>query len=361
MKKILTFTIIFGLVCFWILHLRNTVSPMAGGYSSKRTPMVDVANQGTQSTNSHPSISFAGKYPRWEGSRSTSLDDSRWDVWRARQKSDPEWQGKMPIDFYGKVVDFEGQSIPDAKILFTWNDLSPNGSSQLATKSDANGLFSLINAEGKFLEVQIDKNGYYNSRLNPHGFEYAQFSDERFYQPDSQNPVIFHLRKKGQAEAIVHRETLYGLKIDGTPQYLNLMTGKKVTGGPPSGDISISLTRSPAGDTHNFDWTLNLSGIGAAGFIESSDEFMFMAPDSGYQSSIAIHELAGASDYVRRVSRNYYVRLADGTTYGRINVDIRPQYNDEGAIDLTLYLNPNGSRNLEYDRGQNSALAPANP
>jgi hypothetical protein len=363
MKKLLIFAVILGLSgLLWFLYSRRSIgSAIAAAGSEQRTPALSAASATTPSAFIQTLGSLTGKYPRWEGARSADLNDPRWAVWRDRQKRDPAWQGKIAIDFYGKVVDFDGQPIADAKILFTLNDLSLSGSSQSATVSDASGLFSLTNAEGKFLDVQINKEGYYTSRLNPNGFEYAQFSDERFYQPDSNNPVVFRLQKKGQAEAIIHRETLYGLKIDGTQQYIDLMTGKKTTGGQPLGDISVSLVRSPPGDTHNFGWTLNLAGIGAAGFVQSSDEFMFTAPDSGYQSSIAIREQVDASDYARRVDRNYYVRLADGTTYARINVDIRPQYNDEGAIDLTLFLNPTGSRNLEYSPIQNSAKTPANP
>jgi hypothetical protein len=293
--------------------------------------------------------SISNTYPRWEGGRSTSLNDPRWEIYRQRQKSDPNWQWKMPIEFYGKVVDERNQTIGGAKTTFVWNDLSNEGSSQSETQSDENGLFSLQNVTGKILSVTVEKSGYYSSKMDPYGFDYAAFWEENFYQPNPSDPVVFHLRKKGEAEPLVFRQTLYGLKPDGTPQYIDLGTGKKVTGGRPVGDIMIRLYRSPSGDPNKFDWTLTLQGVGAAGLVESHDEFMFEAPDSGYENTIQIKEHVGDPDYQRQITANYYIRLSDGKTYARIEAEIRPKYNDQGAVDLALYLNPSGSRNLEFD------------
>ena len=288
-------------------------------------------------------------YPRWEGGRSTGLGDPRWKIVNEREKLDRGWRGKIEIEFYGKVIDEKNQPVEGALIRFSIGDLSAAGTTQSERRSDAQGFVSLTGALGRGMSAIAEKTGYYNSRLNRANFEYAQFSDEYFYQPDAANPVVFHLLKKGQAEPLVYRQTLYGLKIDGTPQFLDLRSGKKTTGGDPRGDLALSLSRRTAADPNKFDWTLTLSAVGAAGLLESKEEFMFLAPETKYEQSISIQQKAGSSDYESQTRRNYYVRLADGRTFARINTDIRPSYNDGGAIDVVLFLNPSGSRNLEFD------------
>src|SRR6266536_734801 len=41
-----------------------------------------------------------------------------------RDRSDPKWEWKVPIEFYGRVVNGELSPVPDAKIHFQWTDLS---------------------------------------------------------------------------------------------------------------------------------------------------------------------------------------------------------------------------------------------
>lgn len=76
---------------------------------------------------------------------------------------------------------------------------------------------------------------------------------------------------------------------------------------------------------------------------------MFLAPEGSYEQSILIEQKGGEENYESQARRSYYVRLSDGRTYARISADIRPKYNEGGAIDIELFLNPSGSRNLEFD------------
>jgi hypothetical protein len=349
MKKLLILVgVILIAVAIWLVR-------RPAKQTQAQTPSSPVAAAGQSSSTGkavQSARSISGTYPQWQGGRSTNLNDPRWKVRAERTKADPYWADKIEIEFYGKVVDENNQPVSGATAKFSKVDLSAEGSTQLETESDANGLFSLQGVTGRGLGVTVEKSGYYSSKMNRYGFDYASFWDESFYQSDSNNPVVFHLHKKGEAEPLLFRQTLYGLKPDGTPQYIDLVTGKKATGGSPIGDIMISLNRSLSDDPNKFNWTLIVQGVGAAGLIESHDEFMFEAPDSGYENTIQIKKQVEDTDYQRQVTANYYVRLADGKTYARIEAEIRPKYNDQGAVDLKLYLNPSGSRNLEFDPTQ---------
>lgn len=61
-------------------------------------------------------------YHPWHGGCGTSLNDPRWKIIDARDKWDRSWQGKMPIELYGKVVDENEQPVAGAKIELSLTD-----------------------------------------------------------------------------------------------------------------------------------------------------------------------------------------------------------------------------------------------
>jgi hypothetical protein len=83
-------------------------------------------------------------------------------IYLARMDADHQADWKIPIRFYGKVVDENKNPINGAVVHFDWNTIgTPGNSAQSSTMSDADGLFSLINEHGKVLEVRVEKEGYY--------------------------------------------------------------------------------------------------------------------------------------------------------------------------------------------------------
>src|SRR5207249_361195 len=65
-----------------------------------------------------------------------------------RDRSDPRWEWKVPIQFYGKVVDENLSPVRDAKVHFQWTDLS-HGTSESDSVSDGQGNFSLAEVQGE--------------------------------------------------------------------------------------------------------------------------------------------------------------------------------------------------------------------
>ncbi len=267
-------------------------------------------------------------------------------------KKDPQFEWKMPIKFYGKVVEYTtGHPLSGVEVTLVWNDLSKEGTSRAVIYSDAQGLFKLTGEFGKILSVsRLKKEGYVRSRYGTRStFEYAAFFEQNYHQPDQNNLVIFRMKKKGVAEPLIHRDVLYGLKPDGTPHYLDLKTGRKSVGGVPTGDLVLRLTRTPADHMNHPDWKLIIQGIGRTRILESSEEFMFEAPLKGYINQVQVEQSGEALNYQSQIYKNYYIKLADGT-FARIETHIFSKYNDEAAINIVLYLNPaRGNRNLEYD------------
>lgn len=260
--------------------------------------------------------------------------------------ADPQYDWKQPINFYGKVVDENNQPVEGASVDFKWTDLSLNGTSQYHTTSDANGLFSMVNQTGKRLSVTASKSGYYSAadaRLA--SFEYANPADGLF-TPDPNNPVVFHLRKKGEAAQLIHGLKLFGSRVDGTLSYVDLTTAKN--GLTPPGDLTVQCTRSERNADKKFDWTFTL-GVPGGGLLESTDEFMFLAPEGDYQPTYQISHRIDAPDWVGQEKHKFFIRSQDGRHYARIVITIMPDYNQNAAYDLEWFLNPNGSPNLESE------------
>src|SRR5262249_33218819 len=159
--------------------------------------------------------------------------------------ADPQYDWKQPINFYGKVVDENDVPVPDVSVNFTWNDLSPTGTSHASATSDENGLFSLTGQHGKRLSVTASKPGYYSAGdARAASFEYANPADGLF-TPDPNNPVLLHLRKRGVGVDLI--TSRYGMKsyfgvtapMDGTTVRVDLLERKS---GGQGGELIISKT-----------------------------------------------------------------------------------------------------------------------
>lgn len=258
------------------------------------------------------------------------------------QQALAEWQ--KPIEFYGKVVDENTNPVEGASIQFRWFGFADK-SDQSTTISDADGLFSLQGKQGRSLEVSVGKDGYYNSRKDETDFLYSL--GPGIYSPEEWNPVIFHLRKKGQGADLIQKDfppgftQIWQLHHDGTPIELDLLNGSRNVGG--SGQLKLEFWRDIS-DLHKqpFDWKLQLS-VSGGGLTPIDEEFAFQAPESGYQPSVVIDMPVTNQDWLSELRAKYYIQLPNGD-YGRLDFYLLP-YN--GVFTVKSWVNPTGSRNLE--------------
>jgi hypothetical protein len=260
--------------------------------------------------------------------------------------ADPQYDWKQPINFYGKVVDENGAPVPGANIHFTWNDLSPTGTSHAETTDDESGLFSLTGQQGKRLSVTASKPGYYSAGdARAASFEYANPADGLF-TPDPNNPVVFHLRKKGAGVDLITSQ--YGVSPDfpiniprdGTPVNLDFFQRKIGA----SGQIQISESK-PEHDAWRqaTSWWFRME-IPDGGFVEQKDEFPFEAPESGYRAVAQFDFQQGQTNWTTGLKKDFYIKFGNPPRYGRLQVQTDISYG--GAI-ITYAINPDGSRTLE--------------
>jgi hypothetical protein len=258
---------------------------------------------------------------------------------------DPKWEWKQDICFYGKVEDYNGLPIGHASVHSEWSDLSKGGTSarRLSTKSD--GTFSLLGVRGKRLAMRIRKDGYYPMSHvgNPLSFEYANPFEPNYLIPDPKNPVIFRLRKIGVTAALVHERSELEVSTDGVSTNVGLASGR---GGER---ISVELWTSkpwPPRPMHPpYDWAIIVK-LPSGGFLVHDQEYPFEAPETGYTEILAIEMTADRGDWQQGIEKQAFFVAGTPPRYGRLTL------RTHGAtryVFLDYYLNPDGSRNLEYD------------
>jgi hypothetical protein len=282
------------------------------------------------------------------------------------------------INFYGKVVDENGQPVAAATAHFEWDGTATNKnaldfsdvpkiSSDVTT--DNEGLFSLTGKFGTQLDISVGKLGYYSSRTNRSAeyFKYSQPNLEDFlgvdevFKPNSNSPVLYFLRKQGiGADSLVTSQ--YGMRNglwasvpkDGTPVKVDLLH-RKVADGPltimqmkpefPShGGIFESLSPSDRAKLLSAtNWSLTME-IGDGGFIEENDEFAFNPPESGYQPVVKYDFQKGQTNWTLFFQKDYYIKFGSPALYGQLHLET---WADRSSVILIYVINPDGSRNLE--------------
>jgi hypothetical protein len=294
--------------------------------------------------------------PRVMESLTTQIDPNlplqdRRAEWNRRMSIDRDWEWKMPINFHGKVVDQDDNPVPGAIIEFSWTDLSKGGHSEKKVHSDQQGLFFLRGETGKHLVVRVKKDGYYtSSELNQFAFEYAAyFEPSYYYQPDPNNPILFRLKKKGEAEPLIVRNVVERLAYDKGSYYYDLQRGTFGQQTPTGSALKFTFARGSAPQGQAFDWTWRVEAVNAA-LQEHKDEFPQLAPTEGYigewqTSGSAVDEPFNQTSKVR-----LYIRSNDNR-YARTDVELmHPNLRDMGPkLIIKSFFNPSGSRNLEYD------------
>jgi hypothetical protein len=270
-----------------------------------------------------------------------------------------------PISFYGLVIDQDRNPIPGVKVTFQIRRTKAIGPIGIGDTFDypslttgADGRFSVTGATGAVLVVKsFEKPGYEPSEKATRGMYWYWREPMDAYRPSSEQPEVFQMWKKSGAEKLVRNGISAPLRYDGTASTLDLLNGRVAE----NGDLRVVLMRNPQQITYgqrNYEWTLTLESLGG-GLIESKDEQMYLAPAEGYQTKIVIHMPAAAADWVDEKSFKLYVKLHDGKQYGRAELKVLVGSDRETTpFYITVFVNPSGSRNLEYDPLQDVAKPP---
>jgi len=248
------------------------------------------------------------------------------------------------IEFFGKVVDENGNPVSGANVRFQATDLSKEGTSEYFTTSDQNGLFTLAGVKGKHLGVFVSKNDYHTLKSNRTAFEYAAGGGQYgIFTPNLNNPVLFFLRKKKESVRLIERELQFKLRLDGTPVGVNLTSSR--TAPLDESEVTMVYSASDLNAKRGYDWRFRVT-VPNGGLVSAVGEFLLEAPEVGYLPFDEIHMAATEDRWQSSAGRTYFLKLKNG------NYAITKIYVETGGdrfVILEYYLNPTGSRDLEHD------------
>jgi len=267
------------------------------------------------------------------------------------QVEDPHVTGNVPITFYGKVVDQHDQPVPDVTVrleirvgYFTSPTSGKERWDTVRLTSDKSGVFVLTNVNGGFIQFNsIEKNGY---KLSPKQVKANFLYYPQVFHPEPANPVVFKMWKKAGEEQLVGSAWHGKVACDGTTNHFDLHNGHSSA----EGVLEIICTRTPLNfemtSRQPFDYKLIIA-ISGGSIQPTEDEFTYLAPESGYLSSVTIDRKPGDPKWGGGLMQEFYVKTDKGE-YGRLSVEWDAGHRPAPtSLKWECTINPSGSRNLE--------------
>ena len=263
-------------------------------------------------------------------------------------------EGNVPIDFYGKVVDQNGAPVAGVEVkaaIRLMKEPIPgmigDGFDYLVASTASDGTFSFLNRTGEFFGIdKIQKEGYLVSATVHEKTYYYYASDEKKYRPNPSVPEVFKIWKQMGAEKLIEKNLKYKLTTEGRSYGLDLLNGAQAKADAIA-DIRVSMTAPSVIKPHvKYDWNFVLEAA-EGGLIETSDDYMYLAPLDGNVSRIQVSFNASDANWSDNFRKRFYVMSRNGSVYARIEILVGVALNGRGYLHIESASNPNSSRNLE--------------
>ncbi|HVT82669.1 MAG TPA: carboxypeptidase-like regulatory domain-containing protein [Phycisphaerae bacterium] len=274
-----------------------------------------------------------------------------------------------PIEFYGQAIDQFGTPVADAEVTGSvlYNTGVSSGIKPLSTSTDAGGHFQLGGVDGQSLGVSLAKEGYqFHARSTLFWYSYFE-ADHKRHQPEKERPVVFTLWKKQGAEYLIHYSRTWRFPVNLAPIRLDLEKGEM---GAPDSDLIVTIVRDPLRMRYGqrgFAWNAVVE-VADGGLIRvGSLDYYNLAPESGYQPRFEhVQEAQDLREaqmgrlkwtWGESVADDFFVSSRRGKNFAHVTLRIWPnsdhqEGDNEALVDAEVWLNPNGSRNLEFDPGK---------
>jgi hypothetical protein len=254
---------------------------------------------------------------------------------------------KSTIIYYGKVIDEDGNPIQGANVSYNASALD-NAFNQAqitgTVTSDDRGIFKIDGINGYTLMFQVSHSDYYSYPDNSTGFSKGSLPRKGYFSDTEDKAEIFRMHRKGNSVPLVHRRGGADVPVNAGLATVNFY-------GEQDRQVMGTLQIQARGDTPKnwsptpYDWSVQLT-VPNGGLVESTNQFDFLAPNTGYQSVIEIHMDKTQPVWSDTVVKTYFVKIATG--YLRMGIRMRaktPLY-----VSVDYYYNPDGSTNLESDK-----------
>ena len=138
----------------------------------------------------------------------------------------------VPIDFYGRVIDQDSNTLSTVKIdawVRHWDPAAPGASLHIEKATDAQGRFDIHGVTGDGFELEsMQKPGY---ELEPGQRGYGTVGGSR------ENPVVFKMWAANVHEQLITGEKSFDIVPDGRPYVIDLTKGTISESG--GGDLKV--------------------------------------------------------------------------------------------------------------------------
>jgi hypothetical protein len=342
--------LVVAILAYYFIRQLATEQNQTGSAAAKAKPSSELKN--VKDINVPANHSAITQSVTSASINSTPVVNDRQETNEIRQYM--ELQNK-PIEFYGLVIDQNNNPIVGAKVQVEVRHLkvvvpAPWGDEDqiipIEKETDSNGHFEIDGVSGDSLTIKsVEKAAY---KLTPKMEDiYSYGGVPKPYHPDPQNPVIIRMWKLGKSANLISHRTLLGFEPDGRIYTLDLVADTKKEGDYLDGDLRIQFQRDGSiRPKEEYPWSLEISAIDG-GFIETTDEFEYLAPENGYQPQIMFKTNSFAPRSMPDLTKDYYFTARHGRVHGVLHLQIFSDYNGKSAILIDSRINPNGSRNLQ--------------
>lgn len=278
------------------------------------------------------------------------------------------------IDFYGKIVDQYGFGIQDvdvelqvsgynedfiSKILkgAKEGDVKGTFKKSIEVKTNNTGFFFISNERGQFLRVtSIKKAGYTPPSRLGENYIYKNNYGKRF-NPSPESPIFFTMWKNSLSKENLNSfHFKIKLRGDGSQGSINLVTGRLSDSKDENDDIFVSI-KSDIGEGEvlkKYNWRLLVKAANGSGFAETTDVFLFLAPESGYVDNYEVFMEKRSIEWSQNINnRKLYFKGKQGEIYAALKLTAYTYNRGHAFVLIDAVVNTSGSRSLEKTQGSN--------
>lgn len=248
----------------------------------------------------------------------------------------------IPFDFYGRVIDQDGNPLAGVKFklaLRHWSIYS-DGAIHIARETDAGGRFDINGYTGDAFDIEsIGKDGY---ELEPGQLGFGAVGGSYG------NPVVFKMWSTNIHEQLITGGKSFHVEPDGRPYFINLTDDTISESGDGDLKIWIQYTNQVVRG-QLYDWSAEIDVING-GLLEDNTPAPYVAPKEGYVPTFSLVQQIKGGQSGSIGDKQFYFILKNGQKYGRMKIDLIAPYNMSmgipAMIRLSYAINPSGSRIL---------------
>ncbi|HXI72513.1 MAG TPA: hypothetical protein VNN22_19390 [Verrucomicrobiae bacterium] len=330
-KSIWLITVALFLIFIWFLR-KPSLAPSDKEQEIVAQPneQASIQNSGHQIESNTPSTDVP--LTREEQDNRARIEQTK------REMSNWTRLWRTPLLYYGKVVDESDQPIPGVQI--SYNGGSANESLTEETRNegsvttDERGIFKIDGLYGIGLMFELSHSNYYPYPDNSTGFNVRSRPRDGVVEDSEAHARIFRMHSKGHPVPLLFRSGGFHAPHDGSTTNYPLRGNTRAE---ILGQLQIQGWSGLRSDTNSYDWKVQLN-LPNGGIIETTNNFDFIAPETGYAGSVNFE--VGGSESTRKI---FFLRLPTGYVRFKLLVIM----GKDMFVTADYYFNPDGSRNLE--------------